>query len=192
MLSREKFGWFVHPTDLGEAPNQTVTWIDHHVRTLGLPGIIDAPLATYDLLAAAAPTTVTSANDATPRRRGSWVVGCTWLTWRLSMWTVQDERSGRTVHAVLPTSAEPQFLEVLDAGAFDAQITRALRGSRSRTLLTNAQTSPPAWWTEVRPGALVPAERTTDGSVPKVTRRHARRDLQRLLTDARSRQDRGA
>lgn len=189
--SREKFGWFAGPEDLGPSSARTVAWVDAHVRDLGLPSILDDHGAAYRELAETAPTSVGPAYDASPRQRGRLSIGCTWLTWRLTVWSIVDHATRHTVYAVLPVADEPGFLTLLDAGALDLQLSAALRSPRTRTLLTHAQTARPALWTAVRPGALVPAERAHDGSVPRVSRRHARRDLRRLQSTARS-TERGA
>ena len=40
--------------------------------------------------------------------------------------------------------------------------------------MVNAQITGPAWWDEIRPGALVPAERDSSGVIPRVSYRRAR------------------
>ena len=79
-----------------------------------------------------------------------------------------------------PVEQEGDFLRALDSGALDTPVERMLRrrGIRRR-LVVNAQIGQPGLWHDVRPGALVPAERGPDGSVPRVSRRLARRDLLR-------------
>jgi hypothetical protein len=97
-----------------------------------------------------------------------------WLTWHHVVWLLSDGR--RSLHAVLPIEEEPAFLTRLDAGDYDELVRRELgRRLGRRRLLVHAQLHKEAWWHEVRPGALVPAERTRDGSVPRVSIRRASR-----------------
>jgi hypothetical protein len=84
----------------------------------------------------------------------------------------------RELHAVLPVDQEEEFLERLDAGHYDDIVRRELRRRvRQRRLVLHAELQEAAWWHEVRPGALVPAERTPTGQPPRVSYRHAARQL---------------
>ena len=97
-----------------------------------------------------------------------------WLTWHHVVWLVSDGQ--RSLHAVLPIEEEPAFLSRLDAGEYDELVRRELgRRLGRRRLLVHAQLDDEVWWHEVRPGALVPAERMRDGSVPRVSLRRAAR-----------------
>ena len=97
-----------------------------------------------------------------------------WLTWRHVVWRLSDGQ--RSLHAVLPVEQEQDFLSRLDAGEYDELVRRELRRRLGRRrLLVHTQLDDGVWWHEVRPGALVPAERTRDGSVPRVSRRRAAR-----------------
>jgi hypothetical protein len=112
-----------------------------------------------------------------PRRLAGEVEAETlWLTWQYVVWVFGDGR--RTVHAVLPVDQEPEFLTRLDAGEYDEVVRRELgRRLGRRRLVVHAQLGDAAWWHDVRPGALVPAERTSEGDVPRVSYRWAARQL---------------
>ena len=78
--------------------------------------------------------------------------------------------------AVLPVEDEDDFLMRLDHGALDDVVRHELSRRRGRRrLLVHADIDHRVWWHEVRPGALVPAERTSEGTVPHVSRRRAAR-----------------
>jgi hypothetical protein len=90
------------------------------------------------------------------------------------VWVFHDD--DRHLYAVVPTEQELEFLARLDAGGFDETVRRGLgRQLRRRRLLVHAQVDGLGWWHEVRPGALVPAERTAEGAVPQVSVRRAAR-----------------
>jgi hypothetical protein len=119
-----------------------------------------------------------------PRTRpGSVRAATEWVTWQHAVWRFTDAR-GRTCRAVVPAEMESSFLQALDTGVVDATVQRMLRPVRRRRLLVNAQlAATPAgeatFWHDVRPGALVPAERLPDGTLPRVSRWAAHRDLKR-------------
>ena len=110
-----------------------------------------------------------------PRGRPSGVEGETaWLTWQHVAWRFTHGR--RQVFAVLPVEEEQRFLDRLDAGEYDDRLARELaRRWGRRTLLVHAQVGDSLWWHDLRPGALVPAERDAEGKVPRVSRRQAAR-----------------
>jgi hypothetical protein len=113
--------------------------------------------------------------DTGPRRRPGGVEAETvWLTWAHAVWELSD--GDRRVYAVLPRDEEGDFLARLDDGAYDDVVRRELARRRGRKrLVVHADIGRRTWWHEVRPGALVPAERRTDGAVPRVSRRRAAR-----------------
>jgi hypothetical protein len=92
----------------------------------------------------------------------------TWLTWEHVVWGFF--RGSGALYAVLPVPQEGEFLRRLDRGEYDRTITQGLsRRGRRRRLMVNAQLVGAAWWDEIRPGALVPAERGRDGVPPRVS-----------------------
>lgn len=200
--SREKYGWFLPPEgayrDLlgdGAAGRDLlrVSW-DHLrpwcVRDGVDPDPVDrlvhgAALRSEDPATApdacvllADPSDSGDAPPPTgPRRLADGIEAETlWLTWSHVVWAFTDGR--RHVHAVLPIDEEPDFLASLDDGRLDEVLRRELRRRIGRRrLLVHAQVGEHLWWHEVRPGALVPAERGPDGAVPRVSRRLAARRL---------------
>lgn len=199
--AREKFGWFLPPegpyADLlkrgraADGDQLTVTWewarpwcIHRGVD----PGPVDrlvagAPLRLEDrqtrpdacVLRTAAHPSIDIAPTTGPRHLfGDVKAETLWLTWHHVVWLLSDER--RSIHAVLPVEEEQEFLSRLDAGEYDELVRREMgRRLRRRRLLVHAQLDDDMWWHEVRPGALVPAERTRDGAVPRVSRSRAAR-----------------
>jgi hypothetical protein len=123
-----------------------------------------------------APPASAAAVDASPRRRPHGIHAQTeWLTWWHAVWVFRD-RCGRQCRAVVPAAREAAFLAELDAGRLDRQVHRMIRRQTPRrSLLVNAQIGEGGLWHDVRPGALVPAERLPDGRVPRVSIRAARR-----------------
>lgn len=98
-----------------------------------------------------------------------------WLTWEYAVWLVRDV-DGRACRAVLPLAQEDAFLAQLDSGRLDPELDRMLRRRVPRRHLTaHAQAGDAILWHDVEPEALVPVERGPDGSVPRVSRRQARR-----------------
>jgi hypothetical protein len=198
--AREKFGWFLPPegpyADLLERGRPagidqltgTWKWARPWCINGGVdPGPVDrlvagAPLRLEDrqtrpdacVLRIASPS-VDVAPATGPRNLFDDVEAETlWLTWHHVVWRLSDER--RSLHAVLPVEQEQEFLSRLDAGEYDELVRRELgRRLGRRRLLVHAQLDDDVWWHEVRPGALVPAERTHDGVVPRVSRRRAAR-----------------
>jgi hypothetical protein len=120
---------------------------------------------------------VLSFSDTGPRRLAGGIEAETlWLTWGHVVWAFAD--GDRRAYAVLPVDDEADFLARLDQGGYDDDIRRELsRRLGRRRLLVHADIDRGVWWHEVRPGALVPAERTADGAVPSVSRRRAARQL---------------
>ena len=105
---------------------------------------------------------------------GGPVAESVWLTWQHAVWGVFD--GDRALYAVVGAGQEAEFLARLDAGDFDAAVRRELgRDHGRRRLMVHAQLTGPTWWHDVRPGALVPAERGPDGSLPAVSYRRAAR-----------------
>ncbi len=97
-----------------------------------------------------------------------------WLTWQHAVWGVFDH--DRALYAVVGAGQEAEFLARLDAGEYDETLRRELRRDHGRRhLMVHAQVTAPAWWHELRPGALVPAERGPDGVLPRVSFRRAAR-----------------
>jgi hypothetical protein len=97
-----------------------------------------------------------------------------WSTWTHVVWVFEGH--GGALHAVVPAGQEMAFLRRLDRGGYDAVVRRELRRKMlRRRLLVHRQLVGAAWWHEVRPGALVPAERAPDGSLPRVSWRRAAR-----------------
>ena len=198
--SREKFGWFLPPegpyADLlelgrpsgGDLLAAVWAWARPSCVADGVdPGPVDrlvagAPLRLEERTGAEVCTTAavslprdTARTNTSPRRLAGGVEAETlWLTWGHAVWVFHDD--DRHLHAVMPAEQEPQFLARLDAGGFDETVRRELgRRIRRRRLLVHAQVDGLGWWHEVRPGALVPAERTADGAVPRVSVRRAAR-----------------
>ena len=122
----------------------------------------------------------TPVTDARPRVLGGGITAETeWLTWEHAVWLFRAP-SGHECRAVVRTDQEAEFLDDLDHGALDLALARMLRRPVvRRQLLVNADLGDGGLFHDVRPGALVPAERLVDGSVPVVSRRAARRDLHR-------------
>ncbi len=113
--------------------------------------------------------------DTTSRKRpGGVVAETTWVSWGHVAWGFH--RGPRALYAVIPATQEEEFLRRLDGGHLDEIVDRELsRRGRRRRLMVNAQITGPAWWDEIRPGALVPAERDGSGVVPRVSYRRALR-----------------
>ena len=98
-----------------------------------------------------------------------------WMTWQHAVWLFRDAE-GRECRAVVPADRERDFLNNLDSGQLDPVVSRMLRRTLlRRRLLVNAQIDGGGLWHDVRPGALVPAERQADGTVPRVSVGAARR-----------------
>ena len=195
--SREKFGWYLPaagwPT--GGAARTAIsdfwTWARPHALALGLdPQAVDVladsgPLRSQsqrptEACSVEAPGAMAPpAYDTRPRTRPSGVVAETvWLTWQHAVWRCARDRG--VLHAVVDADQEAEFLRRLDEGEYDQVLARELRrGARTRSLVVNAQLVGPSWWHRVRPGALVPAERLPDGSLPRVSVRRARRAMRR-------------
>jgi hypothetical protein len=116
-----------------------------------------------------------AARDTGPRRlAGGIEAESLWLTWAHVVWAFGDGR--RQAYAVLSVDDEDDFLVRLDRGELDDVVRRELaRRLGRRRLLVHADIDHRVWWHEVRPGALVPAERAADGTVPRVSRRRAAR-----------------
>ena len=189
--SRERFGHFVPADGLGSRTREMDEWVDAHVRALVLPSVMGSAGAAYRKLGRRGMPQHPPRLDLSPRQRCGLRLSTAWLTWQHSVWSVHLLDQGRTGYAVMPAAAEPAFLSALDAGRLDDHLRRAVRSRRPRVLLTHRQIAGPAVWTDVRPGALVPAERRADGSVPSVSRHRAReawrredrRDRERVAAD---------
>lgn len=122
-------------------------------------------------------------SDTGPRRVAGGIEAETlWLTWGHVVWAFTD--GDRRAYAVLRVDDEGDFLTRLDQGAHDDLVRRELsRRLGRRRLVVHADIDRRVWWHEVRPGALVPAERTADGAVPRVSRRRAARQLRQRAED---------
>lgn len=107
-----------------------------------------------------------------------------WLTWSLVAWSLTDEATGAQRTAVVHVDQEPELLRALDDGTLAPLLHESFNRRRSSRLLVHADALPAAIWHEVRPGALVPAERDPRGVVPRVRRRRALRDLRRTRAAA--------
>lgn len=155
VAAREKFGWFVArgpTTDLDD-------WAGRHAVR-------------------AAPDRPRPLPHAGPRRVDGIEAETCWLTWNHVVWSLTDPERGRTAYAVLHTEQEAEFLAALDDGRLTGQVRRAMARRRPRRrLLRHSEVEPAALWDELRPAALVPAERAEDGSVPEVSRRSVARRL---------------
>ncbi|MFC7491829.1 MULTISPECIES: hypothetical protein [unclassified Knoellia] len=190
--SREKFGWYVAKPPWLQL-GQVWSWARPFALAHGLPvrdldalAVGDLPLrrAGHDdpslVSLGSGPGDVGQTDIAARRRPGGVHAQTEWLTWDWVVWRLQSP-SGLTCRAIVPAAEEVAFLQRLDAGLHDATVDRLFRSRRRRRLVVHAQLDPTrleSWWHEVRPGALVPAERrVTDGAVPRVSRRHGRRDL---------------
>ncbi len=192
VASREKFGWYA--PDLPQGQLLVVwPWARPFVVHRGLdPTVVDdlatgvRPLPREGGGSArctfGGPRLETRTRCATGQRKLPTDVRAEteWLTWHHVVWVFQDSE-GRRCRAVVPACDEEQFLAALDAGAHDADVSRMLeRPWPHKRLLVHAQLQGlqgVTWWHEVRAGALVAAPRLADGSVPRVSRRRAARDL---------------
>lgn len=103
--------------------------------------------------------------DTRVRQRGDLRLTPAWLTWSTVAWRCEDVERGRTAYAVMPLAYEPHFLEQVDAGALDGLLARSIRRRARRVLASADQTRRPDIWRDVRPEALVPAERDRSGEV---------------------------
>ena len=174
--------------DAGLLLSRTWAWARPACLSLGLdPTPVDALVAGAPLrLESARPAGLCSVGHPTdvvcdgPTRTaprslaGGLVAESVWLTWQHVVWGVFD--GDRVVYAVLGADQEAEFLARLDAGDFDETVRRELGRARGhRRLMVHAQLTGPAWWHDLRPGALVPAERGPDGVLPRVSYRRAAR-----------------
>ncbi len=200
--SREKFGWFLpvegRYADLvqGRGPARELlaaawSWARPWCLRDGVdPTPVDRLVAGAPLrlqLRTPAPDACTtgvpvdvpthSSPETGPRQRPGGVdVETLWLTWGHVVWVFSDGL--RHVHAVVPVEDEEDFLARLDGGRYDEVVRREMdRRIGRRRLLVHADVGRHLWWHEVRPGALVPAERGPDGAVPRVSRRRAGRQM---------------
>lgn len=193
--SREKFGWFLPPSgpvagllrggrsiDAVRLLERTWDWARPACVDLGLdPSPLDDLVAggPWRTESEEAPDTCTvgPAGDPPPTPRsvstgsrelpGGITAETVWLTWSHVVWGFFA--GSRSLYAVLAAEQEEEFLTALDAGRYHGLIQRELtRPSRPRRLMAHIQLDGAGWWHEVRPGALVPAERRPDGTVPRV------------------------
>ncbi len=185
VASREKFGWFVPPEELDPSVLTGLwDWARDWCLELGLdPGPVDrvagAPHPGAECTFGGDGIEVEPLGTHRRVRPGGVSAETEWLTWHHVVWAFRGPH-GSTCRAVVPVEQEAEFLRALDSGALDTSVERMLRPRAiRRRLVVNAQIGRPGLWHDVRPGALVPAERGPDGSVPRVSRRLARRDLLR-------------
>lgn len=191
--SREKFGWYLPPEGpyARRSRDQLVAAWAWARPACERDGVDPAPVdrlvagAPLRLESAADPGTCTVAagpgraapattiTDTGPRDLAGAHAETVWLTWQHAVWRFAS--GGRTLYAVVPAAQEAEFLTRLDAGHFDEEIRHGLASPAVRRLMVSAQLTGASWWHEVRPGALVPAERGPDGAVPRVSYRRAAR-----------------
>ena len=187
--SREKFGWFIGPHALDNAAELGKTWgwarkwcvtsgLDPDPVDVLVDGAAEAPRS--DECSFGSEELDPAIGDTAPRTLANGLRAETeWLTWQHVVWLFRDQR-GAQCRAVVPADLEGDFLRLLDAGILDPLLEKMLRRPVvRRRLLVNAQLTGPGLWHDVRPGALVPAERLADGTVPRVSRRAARRSHRR-------------
>jgi hypothetical protein len=132
-------------------------------------------------------TTDAAGGDTGPRMLTNGLRAATeWLTWHHVVWVFCDP-AGARFRAVVPADQEGDFLRDLDAGRLDHQLERMMqRRAVRRQLLVHAQLTEAGLWHDVRPGALVPAERLPDGTVPRVSSSAARRSHRRARREEES------
>ena len=200
--SRELYGWFApartQPDD-DAALAAVWTWARPWARAQGLdPGPVDELVSGSRALrrhTAADPAHCswgTQTSGDRPRRAGRRELpnglhaDPEWLTWHHAVWLIRDA-GGHECHAVVPLDQEDSFLAQLDAGRLDVALDRMLhRRTPRRRLTAHAEIDEAVLWHDVHPAALVPVERHLDGSLPRVSRRQARRaNLQDNPTDGR-------
>ena len=184
--ARERFGHFVPPAGHGPsvrgrgvAVAGTTVPAQEHLATvwaalrpaavsLGLdPAPVDDRVAGRVPLAAergARPVAAIAGPDPLEvldpdlRRRGPLLLTPAWLTWTTVAWRCDDTVGGGAAHNVVPASGEADLLRLLDSGQLDRMLLRAARRPLP-VLERNAQAARPGIWSDVRPEALVPAER---------------------------------
>jgi len=121
-----------------------------------------------------------------PRNVGDGITAETeWLTREHVVWRFRNRR-GHACRAVVPIQSEPDLLDHVDSGALNPSLAEMMcAGNRPRQLLLHAQIGEGGLWHDVRPEALVPAERRSDGSLPRASVRAVRRSYlraQRIAT----------
>lgn len=162
--AREKFGWFVPAHGRSRLPLGELA----PVRAADSAGV-EPPAAQVDTRARLV--------------QGTWAE-TSWLTWSLAAWSLTDCSTGAQRTAVVHVDQEAAFLHALDDGMLTPFLRESYRQRRPSRLLVHADALPAAIWHEVRPGALVPAERDLRGALPRVRRRAALRQLRRSPGDA--------
>ena len=189
--SREKYGWFVPPEELLENPealDDVWEWARGWAQGQGLdPGPVDELVSGSRAVRGRAtadparctfgtiPSTQVVPGTGPRELRNGLRAETEWLTWQHAVWLIQDAE-GHQCRAVLPIEQEEAFLDQLDSGSLDSVLTRMLgRRTPRRRLVVHADIDESILWHEIRPGALVPAERLPDGTVPRVSKRQARR-----------------
>jgi hypothetical protein len=177
--SREKFGWYASTLPVGQL-RPVWEWARPAAIARGIdPAPVDELASEHRLLRrfrsddfaqctfGGEPDPTSTLPDVGLRVLPSGVMAETeWLTWDHVVWLFEDSR-GRRCRAVVSAADEQQFLTDVEAGAYDDVLRRMLRRwVRTTKLHRNAQLHGLTWWHELRPAALVPAERLHDGSVP--------------------------
>ncbi len=200
VAARGSFGWFMPPGQVRDLDTLASVW--SWARTYAVSeGLDPAPV---DELALGSRAPRRQANDGVgpctfavapglgqpaytgPRNLGDGLSAETeWLTREHVVWRFRNRR-GHVCRAVVPVEREPDLLDHVDSGALNPSLAEMLRaGNRPRHLLLHAQIGDGGLWHDVRPEALVPAERRADGTVPRPSVRAARRSYlraQRLAT----------
>ena len=110
------------------------------------------------------------APDLRARQVGRVRVTPAWATWSRVAWRCQGP-GGRVAYAVLPARDQGRFLSLLDEGALDEVIAKALRRSWARrVLVTSDQADRAGMWHDLHPQGLVPAERDLAGLLTRAGR----------------------
>lgn len=161
--AREKYGWFLPPDALRSSPALSA-WVSTHRTRLeegcGAPDHVDASVRRFD----------------------EFTAETEWVTWEWVCWVIAHQPTDGAVYAVLSSRQERQFLDLLDRGELTPLIRRALTERRRRRLWVNRQIGSAALWHDVRPGALVPAERDLRGQVPRVRIGQVRKEARTAAT----------
>ncbi len=189
IASREPFGWFVPPAGLQDATvlDSVWSWARPWAEREGLDaGVVD------DLVMGSRPLRFRNGTDPArcsfgplqtarpgvgtgPRHLPAGIHAETeFRTWQHAVWVFRNG-AGQECRAVLPAEQELAFLDGLDAGRFAHLLERMLRRRvLRRRLVANAQIGLGGWWHDVRPEALVPIERRSDGTLPRQFTRSVR------------------
>jgi hypothetical protein len=194
VAARGKFGWFMPPGQVRDIDALVSVWtwartwavregldpapVDELVQGSRAPrrkaadGIEPCTFALTPGLRQAAYTGPRSVGDGISAETE-------WLTREHVVWRFRNRR-GHQCRAVVPVEREPDLLDHVDSGALTSLLTEMMRAdNRPRRLLVHAQIGDGGLWHDVRPQALVPAERRADGTAPRASVRAARRSYLR-------------